>query len=154
VLYKPQPLPANDSGLPFVFSLYNQNDPLYVASAKFSNQTSLPTWTSSNYYFLPMGMNKSLFEDPSQRYRTRSTGYGADLECQQLLAYPSDSMYAFNFSSGAAEALFIISHRRFDGSITHCKPFLHNHNPWRDCKRIALHSSQFWIARCLMTRVV
>jgi hypothetical protein len=117
--------PANNTSDPRAITLdnYNQNDAFYVASANFTNRTSLPPWTSQHYYFLPSLLNANLPNDGSVKVTLQATGFGADLDCQGMTTTPSDAMYAISFNPNATLLSFMTSTVLSDGSIAQCTTF-------------------------------
>jgi hypothetical protein len=117
--------PANNTSDPRAITLdnYNQNDAFYVASANFTNRTSLPPWTSQHYYFLPSLLNANLPNDGSVKVTLQATGFGADLDCQGMTTTPSDAMYAISFNPNATLLSFMTSTVLSGGSIAQCTTF-------------------------------
>ena len=101
-LYLPSFLETNASDTKaIIMNSYNQNDVFYVASANFTNQTSLPLWTSQHYYFLPSQSDTTLPNNDDAELIFERSGFGADLECQEMTTTPSDAMYAIEFNADA-----------------------------------------------------
>ena len=99
---------------------YNQNDAFYVASANFTNRTSLPPWTSQHYFFLPSPLDASLPDDGSVLLTLQTTGYGADLQCQEMTTTPSDAAYELTFNSNATIVSVVTLNAQSDGSVSQC----------------------------------
>ena len=122
--YLPNFLASNTSD-PRALTLdsYDQNDAFYVASANFTNRTSLPPWTSQHYYFLPSRLNAALPSDGSVKITLQATGFGADLDCREMTTTPSDAMYAISFDTNATLLSFVTSTVLSDGSTAQCTTF-------------------------------
>jgi hypothetical protein len=104
-----------------ILSPYTQNDPFYVAMANFSGVSSLPPWTSANYGFFPLELEAGLSDDSSY-FELQATGYGLDLDCQELTETPSDATYNLTFSPYASVAKFVASYKQSNGSEILCIP--------------------------------
>jgi hypothetical protein len=102
---------------------YDQNDAFYVAMANFTNQTSLPSWTSQHYYFLSSPSNASLPDNGGVILACQTPGFGADLECQEMTTTPSDTMYAMTFNANATLISLITSSMLGDGSTVQCTTY-------------------------------
>ena len=102
---------------------YNQNDAFYVALSNFTNQTSLPSWTSQHYYFLPPQSSASLPNNGGVELTFQTLGFGADLECQDMTTTPSDAMYAMTFNANATLVSLTTSSVLSDGSVVNCTTY-------------------------------
>lgn len=122
--YLPSFLARNTSDTrALILDSYNQNDAFYVASANFTNRTSLPPWTSQHYYFLPSWPNANLPNDGSVKITLQAAGFGADLDCREMTTAPSEAMYAISFNPNATLLSFVTSTVLSDGSIAQCTTF-------------------------------
>lgn len=110
------------NGTDFGLSLYSQNDPFFVAMANFSGVTSLPLWTTAEYGFFPLDLGSSLSGDDSTFLELQYTGYGLDLECEELTETPSDATYNLTFNPDASAAKLVASYKQSNGSEILCIP--------------------------------
>ena len=123
-LYLPSFLETNASDTKAIITnSYNEYDAFYVASANFTNQTSLPLWTSQHYYFLPSQSDTTLANNAGAELIFKTQGFGADLECQEMTTTPSDAMYAIEFSADATLLWLTTSSVVSDGSVVNCTTF-------------------------------
>ena len=99
---------------------WNPNDPLYVPLANLTNQTTMPEWTNDQYFFLPLGFETTLPDNGGLKLDFQSTGYGVDLECNELSTTSSDSNYTFTISNDAKFANFSTSYKQPDGRTIQC----------------------------------
>ena len=121
-LYLPKFLPQNTSDDDAVnLNSYNQNDAFHIAAANFTNEISLPPWTSQHYYFLPSQSNSTLPNDEGPEVTFLTLGFGADLKCQEMTTTTSDAMYSLEFNANATLLSLTTSHVLSDGSVVNCK---------------------------------
>lgn len=117
---------------------YAQVDPFYIAVANVSSNTSMPNWATPQYSFIPIELPES--QDPHAVYVANMTGYGADLDCQQLSSTNKSVTYDLSFIAGTNTTAASVQMRlgttfsRSDGRITTCEFFesdtdLGNYNP-------------------------
>lgn len=59
-------------------------DALYSIAGNMTGGTNLPPWTTSGYGFIPAAFEKATVLGNAAKYILDSTGYGAELECQDL----------------------------------------------------------------------
>jgi hypothetical protein len=104
-----------------ILSMYNQNDPYYIASANFSNQTSLASWTGTHFSFLPLEPVEAIPNNGISILALQTTGYGADLQCQHLSTEPSNAFYEMEFNADGSRALVFTHHTQSNGSVYSCK---------------------------------
>lgn len=90
-----------------------------VALSNFTGGTSLPPWTSAQYFFMPVKFKQAETID-GQEYILNTTGYGSDLTCQELTVDPSDNMVNITFNSTATQARIATQYIESDSFLVNC----------------------------------
>ena len=75
-------------------------DHFYIANSNISNQTHLPPWVSSEYYFLPVDL-QAPHNDVGlvKSYNVNTTGFGVDIKCAQLNTAESNTTASLDFQA-------------------------------------------------------
>lgn len=114
---------------PFVLTqLSNDNtvssayvDALYPVLANATGQTDLPTWTTTEYGYLPVEHVHEANSPPISEFRYESIGYGADFECVDLLGKSPGIATTLDFhDQGQTFRLFTNFTSTTDSSICQC----------------------------------
>jgi hypothetical protein len=81
-------------------------DSVYTVAANQSGLTKLPTWTTAEYAYIPaeLGNQSTSLHNPEVEYE--SVGYGADLDCVNLLTIQPDQSARFEIVNNNSALYF------------------------------------------------
>ena len=88
----------------------SQNDAFWVLQSNFSEGTDLPAWTTAHTAFLPLDFDTKDPDVGAGTIRAELTGYGADLDCQELTRSASRNTFEVEFDSSASLLSLITVH--------------------------------------------
>jgi len=72
-------------------------DSIYPTIANLSASVRLPPWTTSSYGYLPIDLATTIPKQQISDYEFEAIGYGAELDCVDLLQAPADISAAIDF---------------------------------------------------------
>ena len=98
----------------------NNMDCVYAAVANLSDLTKLPPWTTSDYGYLPIDLSTIAMGPVSSEYELESTGYGADLNCVNLLDSRPGLSASLEFWQRGQQFRLWANYTLSDGNITSC----------------------------------
>ncbi|KAF2008749.1 hypothetical protein BU24DRAFT_468541 [Aaosphaeria arxii CBS 175.79] len=108
--------PATPQSL--VLELYQ--DSIFTVAANASGLTKLPTWTTTEYGYLPVDLGSLNRSTQDQQIGFQSVGYGADLDCVNFLdIYPNQSAH-FEFSENYTNLAFSFCYGWPSGESASC----------------------------------
>lgn len=81
-------------------------DTVYTVAANQSGYTRLPTWTTKDYAYMPLDLTDRASDPQGTEIEYESLGYGADLDCIDLLTARQDQHARFNFSEDNSKLSF------------------------------------------------
>lgn len=109
-------------------SLITYQDHFYVTLSNLTDNTTLPSWVDQKYYYLPFNIpslpqtGESSSTSQIQGYKGVTTGFGASVNCVQLIPGNSGDSVNFKSSADGFSALFSTSHLLENGTTVNCIP--------------------------------
>lgn len=103
-----------------MYAMGTDQDCIYATVANLSDLIQLPPWTTSDYGYLPVDLPVTGMETVSSEFEFESTGYGADLDCVDLLDSPPGLSASLEFWERGHQVRLWANYTLPDGSITSC----------------------------------
>lgn len=94
-----------DGDIRYMFD--HQEDSIYTVTANVSGLTKLPTWTTTDYGYMPIILDETVPSARNLELEYETIGYGADLDCVDFLHINPDQMAHFElFNFGNDTSLY------------------------------------------------
>ncbi|TAQ88659.1 hypothetical protein B7494_g3002 [Chlorociboria aeruginascens] len=106
--------------LPTLFATLLEPDHFLVAMSNISSGTELPAWTDRDFFYTPFDLVAPESKETFLEYGGSTTGFGADLNCVELTATPSDDMVQFQVNQTGSSFTFTTSHRLPNDTVVDC----------------------------------
>ncbi|KAK5937167.1 hypothetical protein PMZ80_010467 [Knufia obscura] len=91
-------------------------DSIYPTIANLSSSVNLPPWTTSSYGYLPIDLKSTTPTSDSAEYEFEALGYGADLDCVDLLSDSPGISAAIDFRKQGKEFRLWANYSRPDSA--------------------------------------
>lgn len=94
--------------------------PLQTQISNISANTSLPAWTTQDYFLIPAELPPPTHETNTTTYSLETFGIGARLVCTQLIENDAKFGYEFELNNDATQATFSVNYTSQDGQVSRC----------------------------------